>query len=135
MYIEPKNYWLQGGKVLVAEDEMLIAYDIAYSIEEAGGTLIGPVATLANARRLCASDQVDAAVLDMNLLDGNAEPLVSELRALHIPVIVNTAERLPLAFQSTLPDVLVFAKPTLPDALTEALGRRLRPEYLPENQI
>lgn len=135
MYIEPKNYWLQGCKVLVAEDEMLIAYDIAYSIEEAGGTVIGPVATLANARRLCASDQVDAAVLDMNLLDGNAEPLVSELRALHIPVIVNTAERLPLAFQSTLPDVLVFAKPTLPDALTEALGRRLRPEYLPENQI
>lgn len=37
MCIEPRNCWLQGYKVLVAEDEMLIAYDIAYSIEEAGG--------------------------------------------------------------------------------------------------
>ncbi|WP_417808841.1 hypothetical protein [Thioclava sp.] len=134
MYIEPKNCWLQGCKVLVAEDEMLIAYDIAYSIEEAGGTVVGPVATLANARRLCASDQVDAAVLDMNLLDGNSEALVGELSARHIPVIVNTAERLPLAFQSTLPEVMVFAKPTLPDALAEALGRQLHPEFDIENR-
>jgi DNA-binding NtrC family response regulator len=134
MFIEPRNCGLQGYKVLVAEDEMLIAYDIADTIEAAGGIVVGPVATLANARWLCASDGIDAAVLDMNLLDGNSEALVSELRARHIPVVVNTAERLPLAFQATLPGVIVFAKPTLSEQLTEALGQRLQSGTKVENR-
>jgi DNA-binding NarL/FixJ family response regulator len=128
MRIERKEYWLRGCKVLVAEDEMLIAYDIAYSIEEAGGEVVGPVATLAKARSLIATDQIDAAVLDMNLLDGNSEPLVKELRARHIPVLVNTAERLPLPFQTVLPEVLVFGKPTMPETLAQALGESLQGE-------
>ncbi|MEX1663006.1 response regulator [Thioclava sp. 15-R06ZXC-3] len=128
MRIERKEYWLRGCKVLVAEDEMLIAYDIAYSIEEAGGEVVGPVATLAKARSLIATDQIDAAVLDMNLLDGNSEPLVKELRARHIPVLVNTAERLPLPFQTVLPEVLVFGKPTMPETLAQALGESLQSE-------
>ncbi|KEP70498.1 response regulator receiver protein [Thioclava dalianensis] len=125
MRIEPSSHWLEGRKVLVAEDEMLIAYDIAYTIEDCGGEVIGPVANLSDARALMARDHIDAAVLDMNLLDGSCEPLVCELRKRNIPVVVNTAERLPLAFQSELPEVIVFSKPTMPDLLVEALSNGL----------
>lgn len=118
---------LEGSNVLLVEDEMFIAYDIAYSIEEAGGVVAGPVATLEMARAMLADRalRIDAAILDMNLRDGSAEPLVAELHRRAVPVVVNTAEPLPLSFQSRLPEVPVFSKPTNPDVLARALSEQL----------
>ncbi|MBC7145623.1 MAG: response regulator [Thioclava marina] len=118
---------LEGRHVLVVEDEIFIAYDIAYSIEEAGGVVEGPVASLSRARVLLADSDcaIDGAILDMNLLDGRAESLVLELHERDIPLVVNTAEPLPLSFQSQLPDVPVFSKPTMPETLTAALHEQM----------
>ncbi|OWY00803.1 response regulator [Thioclava sp. IC9] len=119
---------LEGSNVLVVEDELFIAYDIAFSVEEAGGQVAGPFATLARARATLTDDSVsvDGAILDMNLLDGSAEALIVELWKREVPLVVNTAEQLPLAFQSIMPEIPVFSKPTNPWELAEALGRQLR---------
>lgn len=119
---------LEGSNVLLVEDEIFIAYDIAFSIEEAGGAVAGPVATVAMARAMLQDHavKIDAAILDMNLRDGSAEELVAELHRRAVPVVVSTGEPLPLAFQAQLPDVPVFSKPTNPDILAEALGRQFQ---------
>ncbi|KEO53980.1 response regulator [Thioclava pacifica] len=125
MYMSSKR--LEGRHVLVVEDEMFIAYDIAYSIEEAGGFVAGPVPSLKRARMLIEDDtfEIDGAILDMNLLDGRAESLVLELHERSIPLVVNTAEPLPLSFQARLPDIPVFSKPTMPETLTAALQEQM----------
>lgn len=118
---------LEGSKVLLVEDEFFVAYDIAFSIEEAGGVVAGPVATVAMARTMLEDHavKIDAAILDMNLRDGSAEELVAELHRRAVPVVVNTGEPLPLAFQAELPDIPVFSKPTNPALLAQALERQL----------
>ncbi|KFE33952.1 response regulator [Thioclava atlantica] len=118
---------LTGTQVLVVEDEFFIAYDIAQSIEEAGGRVAGPVATLEQARELLHDEslEISGVILDMNLRDGRAEGLARELHDRDLPVVVNTAEPLPLPFQATMPDIPVFSKPTLPQMLTDALYSRM----------
>ena len=58
---------LHNHRILVAEDETLIALDIAYSVEEAGGTVIGPTARVSEALELLEKHEVTGAILDFNL--------------------------------------------------------------------
>jgi DNA-binding NarL/FixJ family response regulator len=54
-------------RVLVAEDEFLIALEIGDALERAGYEVIGPVATASEAERLAREELLDVAVLDIDL--------------------------------------------------------------------
>jgi DNA-binding response OmpR family regulator len=57
-------------RVLVAEDEFLLADDLSTMLREQGAIVVGPAPTLEKAEALLQnSDAVDAAVLDINLRD------------------------------------------------------------------
>lgn len=59
---------LAGCRILVAEDEYLIADDIREALTDAGVEVLGPVATVEEAASLIAADpRIDAALLDINL--------------------------------------------------------------------
>lgn len=60
---------LTGRRVLIAEDEPILALDRALSIEEARGEVVGPVATVAEALAMLAAGWVEAAILDVHLAD------------------------------------------------------------------
>lgn len=82
---------LAGRKVLVVEDEYLIADDLATMLREAGAEVLGPAASLPQAVRVAQhSDRLDAAVLDINLRGVNVFPLVTELRRGGVPVLFLT---------------------------------------------
>lgn len=82
---------LANLRVLVVEDELLIACDLANALEEEGATVIGPAATLAQGEALCASGQrLDGAVLDINLQGQAVFPLADELRRTHVPFLFST---------------------------------------------
>src|SRR5215213_268091 len=70
---------LFGACVLVAEDECIIAMDLADTFESAGATVIGPAATVREALRLLATKPVDRAFLDFNLADGEVTPVMEML--------------------------------------------------------
>ena len=53
---------LTGRRVLVVEDEALIAMQIEAELEDAGCTIVGPAATAALALRLIQREAIDAAV-------------------------------------------------------------------------
>ena len=57
--------------ILIVEDEALIAWMLADSLEDGGHEVVGPAATMAEALALCEAAPPELAVLDINLRDGS----------------------------------------------------------------
>lgn len=67
-------------KILLVEDEALIAMDIADTLSEAGHEVVGPAATVSQARRLIAENvDLQFALLDVNLRGEPAYPVADML--------------------------------------------------------
>lgn len=81
---------LSGCRILVVEDEAIVALDLARALESSGAIVVGPAHSVAEARRLIADSHMDGAVLDVNLGQESVAPLVRELGALHIPFVLMT---------------------------------------------
>ena len=75
-------------RVLIVEDEVLIALDLAEQLEEAGFEVLGPAVSVAAALELIKSIGCDSAVLDVNLGKETSEPVAQQLVTLGIPFIV-----------------------------------------------
>ena len=113
---------LNGRRVLVVEDEALVAMLVEDALLEAGATVLGPSATVAEALALLQTETPDVAVLDLNLAGETSTPVADALAARSIPFVVATgygADGLPPGHAK----VPVLAKPYDPDDLTAALGR------------
>ena len=82
---------LSGRRILVVEDERLIALDIRNLLEGCGCAVIGPVATTSAALALIGEHSPDAAILDVHLGNETSEPIADALRARGRPFLVLTA--------------------------------------------
>jgi CheY-like chemotaxis protein len=76
---------LAGKRILVVEDEVIVAMLIEDILSDQGATIVGPAARVAKALELLAEDEVDAAVLDVNLAGEMTTPVAEELRRRGIP--------------------------------------------------
>jgi two-component system, response regulator PdtaR len=113
---------LSGWRVLVVEDEPLIALDLRDTLEGWGCRVIGPVATASAALELVKESLPDCAVLDVNLGRETSEPVAAALRSRHCPFIVMTAyQRHDLS--GALVDALLLSKPLDEKRLREELSR------------
>ena len=82
---------LRGRRILVVEDEYMMADDLQYDLEKAGAEVIGPVPSVADALRLLATEEViDGAILDVNLRGEKAYPVADVLRERGIPFVLAT---------------------------------------------
>ncbi|WP_309604048.1 hypothetical protein [Phenylobacterium sp.] len=114
---------LNQACVLVAEDQPFIALDLALAVEDAGGKVVGPAASCEEALAFLATGTVAAAILDVNLLDGDSSPLVEVLVGLGLPFIVHTAVDLPQAMAARFSGLVVQIKPCPAAVLVARLGR------------
>jgi len=112
---------LNRASVFVAEDEPFIAMDLALAIEDAGGEVVGPAASVEEALALLATRTVVAAILDVNLVDGDCTPLVEVLAGHGIPMILQTGVGLPPALAARFPGLVVQIKPCVAARLIERL--------------
>ncbi len=76
-----------AARVLVVEDEPLIAFDVADRLREAGFEVVGPVASVSAALKLLDSQGCDVAVLDVNLGRETAAPIADVLRTKSLPFV------------------------------------------------
>ena len=74
-----------GKRILVVEDEMIVAMLIEDILSDAGATVVGPAARVSRALDLLGQEDVDAAVLDVNLAGEMTTPVAEELRRRGIP--------------------------------------------------
>lgn len=76
-------------RILVVEDEMLVAMSIEDALMEAGNEVIGPAATVETALDLLQDEkEVDAIVLDMNLNGRSGMPIADIASEQSIPFLV-----------------------------------------------
>lgn len=84
-----------GRRVLVVEDEAIIAIDMAAALEDAGYCVVGPVGSVYEAMKLLDEHTCDCAVLDINLTGETSSPVANRLIAHGIPFVTvsgNTPE-------------------------------------------
>jgi len=84
------NDALKGKRILVVEDEYMLASDIARFLEAHGAAIIGPVGRVRAALDLVAEQQPDAAVLDVNLHNEPVYPVADALIDRGVPIVFAT---------------------------------------------
>ena len=76
---------IRGTRILLVEDEPLIAMDVIATLSDAGCDVVGPATTLATARARIAAADFDVALLDANLGGEPVNDLAAALTRLNIP--------------------------------------------------
>lgn len=77
-----------GRRIIIVEDEPLIALDIEQAVLEAGCLVAGMAHSLADARALIDTAEIHGAILDTNLGGESVEPLLDRLKSDNIPFLI-----------------------------------------------
>jgi CheY-like chemotaxis protein len=116
---------MTGARVLVVEDETLLAETLCELLLDAGCEPVGPAANVAIALRLIEKSRIDAAILDVRLMDEVSFSVAYALRARGIPLMFLTAYKrrdLPV----DLSDEVLIEKPFKAPMLIETVRRMAR---------
>jgi len=125
---------LEGVRVLLVEDEYLVASLIEEMLEIAGCIVTGPIPRLAQAVDAADRETCDAAVLDVNLAGERIYPVADILSRRNIPFVFVTgygvlpgeyANRPRLCKPFKMADLL----DTLSDIVKTARLQAIRPEF------
>ena len=122
---------MTSARVLIVEDEFIIADEIASIVSDAGYSVLGPVGTVDAAEKALAvaEEKPDFAIVDANLRGGSSAPIAHRLRALSVPFCVCTGYRFN-DLKPTFGDVSLLQKPvdrrTLVAVIRAALGPQVR---------
>lgn len=82
---------LAGARVLIVEDEAIVAFMLEDMLVELGCVVIGPALRLADALRLVEeAERIDAAVLDVNIGGERSDRVAEALERRHIPFVFAT---------------------------------------------
>jgi DNA-binding NtrC family response regulator len=115
---------LAGFRVLVIEDEPLVAEGLSDLLAEAEGVPVGPASSARDVRQLIKADPaLDAALLDVNLNDGPVMPVLEALSARGIPTVGYTGGAVPEDVHQRHPELIALAKPVLPARLIGELRK------------
>lgn len=76
---------LKGLRVLVVEDEMLVSMLVEDMLADLGCLVVGPAAELEEAMALVIGEEIDAALLDVNLGGRPIFPVADALKARGVP--------------------------------------------------
>lgn len=114
-------------RVLVVEDESLIAMLVEDGLETLGYEVVGPVGTVDAALRIVEKTPFDLALLDINLGGKQSFPIAEALESRGIPYVFLTGydrSSLPLAFQHRFGLQKPFRMSALQQALEKLQGSK-----------
>jgi len=113
---------LAGQRILVVEDEVLIAFDLRDCFQEAGARSVRLAHTLSEALPLAKRAQISSAVLDIRLGTDGVAPVAEALAARGIPFLFYTGQSKDDPVRLAYPGILALAKPTDAWVLAKALS-------------
>ncbi|TCM50798.1 CheY-like chemotaxis protein [Rhizobium sp. PP-F2F-G48] len=124
---------LAGKRVLVVEDEMLVAMTLEDTLIDLGLVVVGVAMHLEEALERASHERLDVAVLDINLNGERSYPVADMLQARGIPFIFASGyghtDR-----GTAFPDTPTLAKPYHPDELAQALTQTLAQTVAPDRR-
>jgi two-component SAPR family response regulator len=117
---------LEGVRVLVVEDDFLVSLLLDDMLSADGGTVLGPVARLADALAAATSADCDVAVLDINLAGERVDPVAAVLADRNSPFVFVTGygNGVPHEFSGRPRLGKPFTREQLRRALRRAIGLR-----------
>ncbi|WP_404384549.1 HWE histidine kinase domain-containing protein [Caenispirillum salinarum] len=113
---------LSGRRVLMVEDQHIVAEEMAEALCAAGCSVAGPAPTLDRALRAAEVEDLDAAVLDINLSGDLVWPVARMLRDRGIPFVFATGYSETIQIPPELADVPRIEKPVRPHHLVSAVA-------------
>jgi CheY-like chemotaxis protein len=107
-----------GRRILIVEDESLVAMLLETILEDMGCSAVGPAATVDEGMRMATDDKrLDAALLDVNVAGRQVFPVAQALKDRGVPFVFSTGYG-----EGGLPDEW-RGQPTLQKPFTEAAVR------------
>jgi DNA-binding response OmpR family regulator len=118
---------LRGARILIAEDDAILAFDLGIILQKAGAEILGPTLTLSHALSLAQTASMSAAVLDVSLRNEEVFPAAQELTERGVGIVFYTGYAAVDQLRRDWPEAQVLTKPTPARVLVEAVRRALRP--------
>ncbi|GAB5374189.1 MAG: response regulator [Acuticoccus sp.] len=112
-------------RVLIVEDDAFLAMDLEMMLGDAGYGVAGPARTAAEGLAAIDEGGIDAALIDLNLGEGDSEAIADRLAAEGIPfayVTGHAADALPAAHRQRP----LLSKPVGEPALRQTLDTMIR---------
>ena len=113
---------LEGLKVLVVEDNLLLAEVTKILLEDSGCEVVGPAGWLQRGLELAEQEPLDGAILDINLHGDMSFPIAEVLRTRGVPFVFVTGYEdrsiVPMAYRSAPR----LDKPVVDERLIEAMA-------------
>ncbi|HEV7278074.1 MAG TPA: PAS domain S-box protein [Devosiaceae bacterium] len=115
---------MNGKRILLIEDEALVAMEIESELLAAGCVVVGPAGNIASAQRLIEEAEIDAALVDANLAGRPVDELAAALTSRGVPFAFATGygrDGLPRDFQ----DSPMLTKPFSREQMLETVKQLL----------
>jgi CheY-like chemotaxis protein len=114
----------QNGKVrriLIVEDEVLVALQLQADLEDAGHLVVGPARSLAQGVQLAEQEDIDAALVDISLGRDSSVPIADRLLARSIPFAFATGYADSMMLPEHLRRIPRLSKPYAPQEVRRIL--------------
>ena len=112
-------------RILVAEDEPIVAFDLCDTVEEAGYLVEGPFSGSSSASDAYECDKPDLAILDITLDDGEVFELAEKLDADNVPIIFHSGGHRQEDVKARFPSATTLTKPCPPAEMLNAVNGAL----------
>jgi DNA-binding LytR/AlgR family response regulator len=116
---------LAGLRVLIVEDEFLLAMELESLVAGGGCTAVGPASSVRQALALIDGEEPDIALLDVNLKGERATPVAAALQERGVPYVLITGYSDAQLSEPELQRAPRLDKPVSSRALTRAVKRAL----------
>ncbi len=103
---------LQGARILIAEDDAILAFDLMWCLRNAGAETLGPATSLKRAIALAEAELLSCGVLDVSLRHELVFPAAQVLRDRCIGIVFYTGYADTDGLKREWPDAKVLAKPS-----------------------
>jgi DNA-binding NtrC family response regulator len=117
---------LKGRRILVVEDEFLLAMELEGILDRYGCEVLGPASSVERALAALQTDRPEVVVLDVNLKGTRATPVAAALRDRGVPFVLMTGYSGPQLSEPELRDALRLDKPVDGCDLKRAVAQALR---------
>ena len=113
---------LWGKRILVVEDDIVIAVDYYFQLRDVGAEALAYASTNKAALDYLATHDIDAAIVDYRLRDGTCEQVLQSLEGRDIPFVVVSGCTFEMR---SLDSPHVLSKPVAPTVIWRALSEAM----------
>lgn len=123
MSLNPSRRDDMKARVLICEDEPIVALDVQLLVESFGYSVMGPFATVKEGLEALNGGMPDAAVLDVRLRDGEVFPLAAELAKRGVGIVFHSGHTYQHELSQRFPGAGFCQKPVSTALLENELRR------------